>query len=105
MVDSTREWISQVLPSKLRQISTLHTICNYFLTGIFSHNVQIDFHVIMLFDARNITLDASMGIYKLLDFSQCYETYLKHFVSLSDLLWIYHSFNFFFLYHKLCMQL
>jgi len=105
MEDPTREWISRVLPSELRQISAPCTIHNHFSTGILSHNVQTALHVTASPDARNTTPDAIIGLYNLPDFSECYGEYLKHFVSPSNLSCIWHSFNHFFLYHKLRMQL
>ena len=105
MEDPTREWISRVLPSELRQISAPRTIHNHFLTGILSRNVQTALHVTASPDVRNTTLDAIIGLYNLPDFSKCYGKYLKHFVSPSDLSHIWHSFDHFFLYHKLHMQL
>ncbi|KAG9317047.1 hypothetical protein JVU11DRAFT_1233 [Chiua virens] len=93
MVDPTREWISQVLPSELRQIRFL------------SHNVQTALHVTVAPDEKNITLDVAMSLYNLLDFCKCYDQYLKQFVSPSNISRIRHSFDDFFLHHKLCMQL
>ena len=46
-----------------------------------------------------------MGVYNLPDFGECYEEYLKHFVLPSDLSNIRRSFDHFFLYHKLRVQL
>jgi len=74
--DPMLAWVAQVLSEKQWQVHLPHPVCNYFINGILSDNMQTALHVMICLDETNLSLNDLTIHYHLHDFEVQYQQYL-----------------------------